>query len=105
MSKLFLEFQVPDKYDQSDFRDIISEITSQLNKLSEGRLSARYQAQASVPTTVVAHAVGDIVWDSNPTVIGSIAPGVAANYVRLGWVCVAPGTPGTLQEIRVAIGT
>lgn len=105
MSRLVLEFKVPDKWNRNDMQDIVKAITSQLNQLSEGRLTARYQAQSTVPTTVVSNAVGDITWDSNPTVIGSIAPGVAASYVRLGWVCTVAGTPGTLKEIRVAVGT
>lgn len=68
-------------------------------------MAARYQAQASVPVSVAA-AVGDIVWDNNCTVRGSIAPGVAASYVRLGWVCtVGSLTNATWQEMRVATGS
>lgn len=106
MSKLVLEFQVPEEYDRSDFQDIIKAICTQVNLHAEGRLSGRYAAAASAPAgSAVAYAVSDITWDSNATVRGSIAPGVAANYVRLGWICTVAGRPGTHEEIRVAVGT
>lgn len=106
MSKLDLSQRVPAQYDRQVFADIIRSICGQTNSLSEGRLNARYNAQSSVPSgTAVAYASGDFVPDSNCTVRGSVAPGVAASYVRLGWVCVAPGTPGTFVEARVLTGT
>jgi hypothetical protein len=84
---------------------IIRAITQQVNLEAEGRLAARYQAQASTPSSV-AGAVGDIVWDSNCTVRGSVAPGVASSYVRLGWVCtVESPTNATWQEMRVLTGS
>ena len=105
MSKLVLNQLVPLKYDKSDFIPIVAAICNQVNSLAEGRLAARHQAQASVPVSVSA-AVGDIVWDSNCTVRGSVAPGVAASYVRLGWVCVAgSATAPTFVECRVLTGT
>ena len=104
MSKLNLDSQVPDKYEKPVIAGIIRAITNQVNPLSEGRMAARYQAQASVPVSVAA-GVGDIVWDSNTTVRPSVAPGVAASYVRLGWVCtVGSLTNATWQEIRTLTG-
>jgi len=106
LSRLVLEFLVPDKWSRNDMQDIVRAITSQVNHLSEGKLSARYQAQSTVPSgSAVAYAVGDITWATSPTVIGSIAPGVAASYVRIGWICTAAGKPGTHQELRIAVGT
>ena len=105
MSKLVLEFRVPAEYNKQTLTDIIRAICTQVNMLSEGSISARYQAQISVPAGSVAAQVGDIVWDSNTTVRGSVAPAVAASYVRLGWVCTVAGTPGTWQEIRVPNGS
>lgn len=106
MSKLALDFKITDNYDRQNFSSILREIMNQVNPLSEGRLSARYNAQSTVPSgTAASYAVGDIVWDSNCTVRGSVAPGVAASYVRLGWVCTSSGSPGTFVEMRVLTGT
>ena len=104
MSKLVLDLKVPSDYDKAALSDIIRTICSQVNQLSEGKITARYQAQVSVPSSVAAQ-VGDIVWDSNTTVRGSVAPGVAASYVRLGWVCnVADPVNPVWQEIRTLTG-
>lgn len=105
MSRLSLGQNIPREFDCQVVTNIIRAICIQVNQLSEGQLSARYNAQASVPTgTAVAYAVGDIVFDSNTTVRASVAPGLAASYVRIGWICTAPGTPGTFQEMRVLTG-
>jgi hypothetical protein len=104
LSKLVLDFKVPHNYDKSSLAEIIRAICGQVNTLSEGRISARYQAQVSVPTSVAA-AVGDMVWDSNTTVRGSVAPGVAASYIRTGWVCtVSSPTNASWEEMRVLTG-
>lgn len=103
MSKLVLDFRVPDKYDKQTVTDIVRAICNQVNMLSEGSITARYQAQVSVPASVAAQ-VGDIVWDSNTTVRGSVAPGVASSYVRTGWICTVAGNPATWQEMRVLTG-
>jgi hypothetical protein len=47
VSKLLLELRVPNEYKKSDLTDIIRAICQQVNTLSEGRISARYQAQSS----------------------------------------------------------
>ena len=105
MSKLVQDLKVPQQYNKATFADIIRAICGQVNQLSEGGISSRYQAQASMPaSSVVAAAVGDVVFDSNATVRGSVAPGLAASYVRIGWICTAPGSPGTWQEMRLPTG-
>jgi hypothetical protein len=104
LSKLVLDLKVPSEYKKADFTEIIRAICQQVNTLSEGRIEAKYQAQESVPSSVAAQ-VGDIVWDLNTTVRGSVAPGVAASYVRLGWICtVESPTNATWQEMRVLTG-
>ncbi len=104
--KLWLDQKVPAEYNKAVIADIVRSICNTTNQLSEERISAKYQAQASVPSgTAVSYAVGDFVRDSNATVRGSVAPGVAASYVRLGWICTASGTPGTFQEVRVLTGS
>jgi hypothetical protein len=103
VSKLDLASRVPTQYDRSTFTDIIRAICNTVNPLAESRLSARYNAQASVPTTS-SYAKGDFVPDSNCTVSASVVAGLGSSYMRLGWVCVASGTPGTFQEVRVLTG-
>jgi hypothetical protein len=104
LSKLVLDLKVPSDYKKTDIAEIIRAICQQVNTLSEGRISARYQAQASVPASVAAD-VGDVVWNSNPTVTGSVAPGVAASFVNVGWICtVESPTNATWQEMRVLTG-
>ena len=107
MSRVTADNRLTVTYDKGNVEGVLRGVCNQLNNLSEGRLDARYQAQASVPSnTSVNFAKGDITWDSNPTVRGSVAPGLAASYVRLGWVCVAPGSgaTATFQEIRTLTG-
>lgn len=106
MSKLAsLIFKVPTEYERQPINEIFRAIFTQVDSISEGRIVGRYQAQASVPTgTAVSYTKGDIVWDSNPTVTGSVAPGIAASYVRIGWICTVDGSPGTFQEMRVLTG-
>ena len=110
MSKLFLDQKTPREYNQATFAEIFRAIQGQLNSLSESKLVAKYNAQTSVPGSVAAQvsfAVGDFIPDSNCTVRGSVAPGVAASYVRTGWRCVSPGTgaTATFVEERVLTGT
>lgn len=105
MSKLSFDYAITDDYDRQNFAAILRSIMFQVNPLSEGLMSARYAARASMPVSVSA-AVGDIVWDSNTTVRASVAPGLAASYVRLGWVCTAGSpTAPTFVEMRVLTGT
>jgi hypothetical protein len=104
--RLILDFQVPPQYDRQTISGIVRAICNQVNQLSEGSITARYSASASVPSgSAVSHAVGDFISDSNATVRGSVAPGVAAQYVRTGWVCTVAGSPGTFQEVRVLTGS
>lgn len=99
MSKIDLAGRVPAQYEKQALTDIIRAICNQVNALSEGRLAARYNAQASVPTgTAAAYAIGDLVPDSNATV--RAGANIAESYVRLGWINVAAGSVGTLKEIR-----
>lgn len=98
LSSLNLGFQVPAKYDKNTLTDIIRAITNQVNRLSEGSISARYRAASAVPSgSAVSYVQGDIVWDSQATEQST----VGATYVRLGWVCTQNGSPGTFKEMRV----
>lgn len=75
------------------------EIALQVNGLSEGKISARYQAATSAPTTGT-FAQGDEVTNSAIAELGT----TPNKYVILGWVCVAAGTPGTWVQMRALTG-
>ena len=108
LSKLVLDLVVPDKYDKQVFSGIVRSICSQVNSLSEGSIQARYQASTSNPTVnaAVSYAQGDIVWNSQPSELSSVAPGVAAKYCLAGWLCTSPGIgpAATFTEIRWLTG-
>ena len=82
--------------------EIIRSICNQTNSLSEGRLAARYQAQASIPASVAA-SVGDVVWNSNPTVVnGTVTGTLVGNYIVEKWICtVGDPSNATWKEVRV----
>jgi len=97
--KLALKPLLTPEYNYSRFSDILGKIESQVNLLAEGRMHGRHFTATAIPTTGN-FAVGDIVWDSAPAEAGS----ASSKYVRLGWVCTAAGSPGTLLEMRVLTG-
>lgn len=72
---------------------------TQVNLLSEGRMSANYAASTSAPTTGT-YAQGDEVLNSTPTELGT----AGSKYVIRGWKCVASGTPGTWVQMRFLTG-
>lgn len=101
MSKLASAVKLPETYRKSDLFKILTEIDSQVNGLSEGRVSSNYNAQTAIPTSsVVPYSKGDRIWKSNVTVQGT----VGAQYVTVGWICTASGTPGTWVEMRTLTG-
>lgn len=102
MSKLSSASRIPEQYRKSDLFSILTQSDAQINALSEGRISANYNAGTAAPTSSLApNAQGDKVWKTNVTVQGS----AGVQYVTLGWVCVASGSPGTFVEMRVLTGT
>jgi hypothetical protein len=104
VSKLVLDQKVPADYRKDVMTEIIRAICNTVNTISEGKLTALYNAQASVPTsTAVSFAVGDFIPDSNCTVRGA----AGSQYVRIGWRCVSPGSgaTATFVESRELTGT
>jgi len=81
------------------FRDI----ENQLNGISEGKGAAHYQAQSTIPSGSVAAQVGDVVWNSNPTVVnGTVTGTLVGNYIVEKWICtVSSPTSPTWKEVRV----
>ena len=78
---------------------ILTDIATQLNNLSEGRIAAATNA-ATAPPTTGEHQAGDYVRNSAPAELGT----AGAKYVITGWVCTAAGTPGTWKQCRALTG-
>ena len=79
----------------------LQRMARQLNLLSDGRFDAVNLSGTTAPTTGT-WAQGDVLRNSNPTEVTSSA---GDNYVLYGWICVAGGTPGTWEELRIPTGT
>lgn len=77
----------------------LREHATQVNLLSEGRISAVYNAATAAPTTGT-WAQGDFIRHSNPTEQNT----GGLKYVIYGWECVTSGTPGTWVECRFLTG-
>lgn len=75
------------------------QVAQQVNALSEGRLSATYNAYTAAPTTGT-WAKGDYIKNSNPAEAGV----ALSKYVVLGFVCTVAGTPGTWLQCRALTG-
>lgn len=101
-----LSLKVPTEYEPRAFREIINAICNQSDVADEGKVAAKYSASSLTPSgSVAAHAVSDIIYDQNVTVMSSLTPGLPVSYVRLGWIWNVPGSPGTFQELRVPTGS
>ena len=97
--KLSLRPKVTADYSPHAMMRIAEDIERQLTALSEGRLTATYNAYTSAPATGT-WAVGDFIRNSAPSELGS----ASSKYVILGWVCTVAGTPGTWLQCRVLTG-
>lgn len=75
------------------------EVAQQVNRLSEGALSASYTARSSVPTSGT-WAQGDFIRNSAPSELGS----AGSKYVITGWICTVAGNPGTWVQSRNLTG-
>lgn len=79
--------------------DLWRQLVAQLNGLTEGRITAVTNAAAAAPVAGE-YLQGDQVRNVAPVEAGT--PG--SQYVVLGWVCIASGSPGTWVEIRALTG-
>lgn len=77
----------------------LSEISSQLNALTEGHVSAVTNAYTSAPTTGT-YSQGDYIRHSAPIEAGT----AGSKYVVVGFVCTVSGTPGTWVQCRYLTG-
>jgi hypothetical protein len=79
--------------------ELFASFGSQLNALSEGEISAVYNARTAPPTTGK-HKRGTVLRNSDPTETGT-APNT---YVVYGWLCTVDGEPGTWEALNVPTG-
>lgn len=78
---------------------LLSEITQQVNGISEGRMANRHTALMAPPATGSA-SKGDVVFNSAPTELGV----AGSKYVVPSFICVVSGTPGTWVQMRCLTG-
>ena len=77
--------------------DLIKRTNEKVNALIEGRASALYAAQSSVPTTGT-WAIGDYVHNSAPAELGT----TPNKYVVYGWKRLTSGSANVLNTDWVA---
>ena len=91
--------KTPRKPVDADTGDWYRQVAQQVNNLSEGMISASYNALVAAPTTGT-WAQGDFIKNRTPTELGA----AASKYVVIGFICVASGTPGTWLQARTLTG-
>jgi hypothetical protein len=96
--RLNLYNRVPAQYDRQIFVKLLLDIQNQINAVSEGQLVGRYNATTSAPTAGT-YAIGDIVYNSNPSELGS----ASSKYILLAWLCT-DDDPLTFKELRCLTG-
>jgi hypothetical protein len=99
LSKVSASGKVPPEYEKLKIFEIIREVESQLNRLSEGRIDALHESRTAVPTTGT-WARGDRIVNKEPSELGS----AGSMYTIDGWTCTVGGTPGTWVERRSLTG-
>jgi hypothetical protein len=99
--RLYLEQFVTEKFDRGLMTEMVRQIEDAINRLSEGRIYQNYNAASAAPTgSTVSYQLGDFIKNLSPTPAG----GAGSEYIILGWVCTAAGTPGTFEEVRTLTG-
>lgn len=98
MSRLNLTQRIPLEYNRQTLTAIVSDLQQQINSLSEGMLSARYNAQSIPPATGV-YAIGDLVYNLTPSELGT----TPNKYILLAWLCTV-ADPLTFKELRCLTG-
>lgn len=82
-----------------DLQRHLRDVSGQVNALTEGRISAVYNADTAAPLAGK-YDKGDFVRNSAPAELGT----TPNKYVIFGWVNVASGEPGTFVEMRFLTG-
>ncbi len=103
MSKLAnVPLKISSEFRRNDLVDALTAIVRQVDGVTEGGISFIHNAASAAPTSsAVAYAKGDFIWNSSPSVTGT----VGSQYTIRGWRCVVSGSPGTWVEDRGLTGT
>lgn len=92
-------FPADQKLMERKLTDLFVETNTQVNRLTEGTVSAVHNAGTAAPTAGT-FAVGDFIRNSAPAELGS----GGSKYVVMGWICTVAGTPGTFLQCRALTG-
>ena len=92
-------FPADPKLMERKLTDLFVETNTQVNRLTEGTVSAVHNAGTAAPTAGT-FAVGDFIRNSAPAELG--LPG--SKYLIHGWQCVTAGSPGTFVQCRFLTG-
>lgn len=99
MTKLVGAQRLPQQYHRQTIFEVFRAAEDQVNRLAEGRLTARHNAMTAAPTTGQ-WARGDIVWNSEPSELGS----AGTKYLILGWMNVSTTDTADFKDMRVLTG-
>lgn len=81
--------------------DLLLDIITQVNQLTEGQVVAVTNATTAAPTgTAQPYNLGDFVLNSNPAELGT----AGSKYIIHGWRCTVAGSPGTWVPCRFLTG-
>lgn len=82
-----------------DLQRVLRDTANQVNALTEGRISAVYNADTAAPLAGE-YVKGDFIRNSNPSEQNT----GGLKYVVFGWECIVSGNPGTWAEVRYLTG-
>jgi hypothetical protein len=77
-------------------------VQAQVNANSDGKIAGATSAANGPPpaNSKTTYAQGDFIRSTVPSQTGT----AGTEYVIIGWICIAPGTPGTWVACRCATG-
>jgi hypothetical protein len=80
----------------------LKQVQVQVNGNADGKISAATSASNGPPpaNSITVYAAGDFIRNNAPSQTGT----AGSMYVILGWLCIAPGKPGTWVACRCATG-
>ena len=100
MPRVSLEQYLQKEYDLAQLTELVRQLEDVINRAYEGRIYQRYNATAAPTGSTVSWQLGDEVWNTTPTELGT----AGSMYIIRGWKCVAAGAPGTWREMRFLTG-
>ena len=100
MPRVSLEQFLQNDYDLAQMTELVRQLEDVINRAYEGRIYQRYNATAAPTGATVSWQLGDIVYNTTPTELGT----AWSKYIIKGWICIAAGAPGTWREMRILTG-